>query len=315
MASVLVGQTSENRALVTGTPFAQPSEYEEVELLIPISPPYPPPFEDFGQAFQASFYSPLGFTVVERAYARGGDPFVVFDLVINNVTGDNLDGVYVGLFADWDIGDFEQNLGGFDEGTNLVYVFDDSNPETRYSGVAALSVDEVSGWTLEANGVEDRELYDGLTDNGAPLTEPQDVRTVLGVGPFNLAPGDSARARFAMLAEESLAAITASAQAAQAVFAVATEQTPPEGQVVLRPVYPNPSAERAEIGFTLTAAQAVRLAVYDVLGREVAVLADGVRPAGEQTVTFDASALPSGVYVVRLQAGAAALTQQLTVVR
>ena len=57
------------------------------------------------------------------------------------------------------------------------------------------------------------------------------------------------------------------------------------------------------------------MTVYDVLGREVAVLVDGVRQAGPQTVEFDASSLPSGMYFYRLSAGATQLTQTLTVVR
>jgi hypothetical protein len=94
-----------------------------------------------------------------------------------------------------------------------------------------------------------------------------------------------------------------------------TEASTPEGTFRLDSVYPNPLASRATIHFVLPAAQDVRLAVYDVLGREVAVLVDGVRAAGEQTVAFDASALPSGVYLVRLEADAVRLVERVTVVR
>jgi hypothetical protein len=43
--------------------------------------------------------------------------------------------------------------------------------------------------------------------------------------------------------------------------------------------------------------------VYDVLGREVATLVNEVKEPGTYTVKFDASALASGVYFYRLQAG------------
>jgi len=47
----------------------------------------------------------------------------------------------------------------------------------------------------------------------------------------------------------------------------------------------------------------VRLAVYDILGREVAVLVNEPKAARSYTVKFGASRLPSGVYFYKLQAG------------
>ena len=80
-------------------------------------------------------------------------------------------------------------------------------------------------------------------------------------------------------------------------------------------VGPNPVRGAGTVAFRLGAAAAVRVAVYDVLGREVAVLADGVLGAGEHRLALDASALPAGAYVVRLVAGGAAQTARLTVAR
>ena len=59
----------------------------------------------------------------------------------------------------------------------------------------------------------------------------------------------------------------------------------------------------------------MRLAVYDVLGREVAVLVDGAVAAGAHTATFDARSLPAGTYLCRLAADGAVQTRTLTVVR
>ncbi len=81
----------------------------------------------------------------------------------------------------------------------------------------------------------------------------------------------------------------------------------------LQPAYPNPVTDRATIAFDLAESGPVRLTVYDVLGREVAVLADGSREAGRSTVPFDASALLAGVYLVRLSAPGVVQTQRLTV--
>ena len=59
---------------------------------------------------------------------------------------------------------------------------------------------------------------------------------------------------------------------------------------------------------------AVSLAVYDLLGRRVATLVDDVQTAGSHEVVFDASRLPSGVYILRLTAGDQFATTKVSVV-
>ncbi len=83
----------------------------------------------------------------------------------------------------------------------------------------------------------------------------------------------------------------------------------------LSPAYPNPMRDAATVRFAVAEAGEVRLAVYDVLGREVAVLADGVLEAGEHAAVLDGSALPGGVYLVRMEAGSFVQTQRVTLVR
>ena len=83
----------------------------------------------------------------------------------------------------------------------------------------------------------------------------------------------------------------------------------------LRAPYPNPAFGRATVAFDLAEASEVRVALYDMTGRVVAVVADGPVAAGRHAVQLDASRLSTGVYVVRLTAGALHATQRLTVVR
>lgn len=59
----------------------------------------------------------------------------------------------------------------------------------------------------------------------------------------------------------------------------------------------------------------VKLAVYDVLGREVAVLADETRQSGSYTVHFDGSRFPSGTYFVRMRAGEYVGVKRMVLVR
>lgn len=78
--------------------------------------------------------------------------------------------------------------------------------------------------------------------------------------------------------------------------------------------YPNPSRSGATIPFEVPEAGAVTVAVYDALGREVAVVFDGEAGPGAHAAQVPAG-LPAGVYVVRLTAGASGLVRRLTMVR
>jgi len=85
-------------------------------------------------------------------------------------------------------------------------------------------------------------------------------------------------------------------------------------------VRPNPFNPSTRIAFTLPHSAHVRLAVYDLRGRRVAVLLDEQRPSGRYEVTWDAravdgSVLSSGVYFVRLESAGQTSSRKLVLVR
>ena len=83
----------------------------------------------------------------------------------------------------------------------------------------------------------------------------------------------------------------------------------------LSPLSPNPSTGRSLVTFAVPTRTQVRLTLIDVQGREVAVLADGVREPGRHTAALEAGALRAGIYFLRMQAGGANLTRRLAVVK
>jgi hypothetical protein len=66
--------------------------------------------------------------------------------------------------------------------------------------------------------------------------------------------------------------------------------------------YPNPFNPKTVIRYQLSVVSSIDLRVFDMLGREVAVLASGVQGAGSYTVNFDASNLASGMYFYHIRA-------------
>lgn len=84
----------------------------------------------------------------------------------------------------------------------------------------------------------------------------------------------------------------------------------------LAPAYPNPFAARVTVPYALRVGADVKLVVYDVLGREVAVLVDSRAEAGYHQAVFDGASLPSGTYLVRMTTDEGfTQTQRLTLLR
>jgi len=84
---------------------------------------------------------------------------------------------------------------------------------------------------------------------------------------------------------------------------------------VLNQNYPNPFNPTTVIGYQLPMNSVVTLKAYDMLGREVATLVNGMKNAGIHQATFDASKLPSGVYVYTLRAGTYTQTRKLVLMK
>jgi hypothetical protein len=108
-----------------------------------------------------------------------------------------------------------------------------------------------------------------------------------------------------------------------------TEPSTPES-MSLEQNYPNPFNPTTNFEFRLPARQtgvglagqagiarleSVTLKVFDLLGREVATLVNGMRPAGVYTIRWDASSLPSGVYFYRLQISDRSETRKLVLTK
>lgn len=93
-----------------------------------------------------------------------------------------------------------------------------------------------------------------------------------------------------------------------------SEALPPQ-PYSLEANYPNPFNPATRISYVLSQPSAVRLTVYDVLGRAVAVLVDEQQAAGRHEAVFEAGNLPSGVYCYRLVARSFAAARCMVLVK
>jgi len=86
-------------------------------------------------------------------------------------------------------------------------------------------------------------------------------------------------------------------------------------EFALHPNYPNPFNPSTQIRFTLRSSHVTRLTVFDILGRDIMVLVDGPMSAGSHSVTFDATGLPSGVYLVALEHAGQRVVRRMTLIK
>ena len=86
-------------------------------------------------------------------------------------------------------------------------------------------------------------------------------------------------------------------------------------QTVLEQNVPNPFNPRTSIAFTLASEGRVRLDVFDVAGRHVATLVDGVKSAGRHSVAFEASSFSLGIYFYRLEGAAGVAPRKMVLLK
>ncbi|MDX1419484.1 MAG: T9SS type A sorting domain-containing protein [Rubricoccaceae bacterium] len=126
--------------------------------------------------------------------------------------------------------------------------------------------------------------------------------------------------RYALVLTAVLALGTVAPAAAQearegaAAAYVGPEQMP--NGYLLEPVQPNPFSTTATVGFAVTRAQRVDLALYDALGRRVRTLYSGsLEPNARVETQINGRTLPSGLYLVRLSGTGFSTTRRVTLLR
>jgi hypothetical protein len=101
---------------------------------------------------------------------------------------------------------------------------------------------------------------------------------------------------------------------------VAVHRHSESGPFMLLDNYPNPFNPATRIPYLLLDRMKIRITVYDLMGREVRVLAEGEKPAGQHEAVWDGTdkkgrVVANGVYICRLVVGQFALTKKLTLAR
>ncbi len=270
---------------------------------------------------------PYGVEILQNTYSNTADKFVFIRYGYINKTSKTINDFYAGIFIDWDIlPDASSNLGGFDEGTNLVYMHS-SDSKSKYFGVACLNT--LSGFSISDFNPTSvmqarKELFKYLTTKGTNVTKAAEYRSYQGVKIGDLTPGDTVWATFAIVAGDNLNEIKANATAAKNkatqvgflnVVGVEKEAQLPN-KFYVKQNYPNPFNPTTKITFGLAKKSNVDLRVYDMLGREVAVLINNeLLSAGSYSSEFNAFNLASGTYIYTLKTNSQIISKKMLLLK
>ncbi len=176
-------------------------------------------------------YRPLGITIEQRTASFNGSAdanYVIMEYTVINDQDTAISDLYVGMYFDWD---FPPNSGqdrtGFDEANQLGYMWQNNQPQ--YRGTSVLNHEGLKTfWAIPNSaiiydGVTEQEQYDMLTRATVPTSNfAPDQSYSISTGPFNLGPGESDTAAFAIIAAGSADNLALFAQRAKSMYRQAT---------------------------------------------------------------------------------------------
>jgi hypothetical protein len=268
---------------------------------------------------------PPDVRVLEEVHAWKNDPFVLADYTITNYAA-TATAVHIGMGC---VPYPSETYGGetvaYDSVKKMAYYFREG--EAPYIGVKLIGMNPVSFHALDWDVYSPDPNADMATDStrwrmtalpgfDTPLVGGVDGSFFnLNFGTENINARSSVSYTVAYLYSTSLAGLRAASDAAELRYniSLAVEPAPvalPQGYA-LQQNYPNPFNPSTTINCQLPVAGKIKLVVYDLLGREVATLADGHYPAGQHSFRFDGGRLSSGVYFCRLMAGSFVSTTKM----
>jgi hypothetical protein len=175
----------------------------------------------FSQSFQSEFSDvraeyPVGVKVLQCSYSKSTSPdnnYIIIDYNIKNTNSITLNGLYVGLNLDFDVGGSGLNLVGYDAERQLSYIYNaDGVSNSNFYGQALLNK-PVSGHSVQWEEF-------GFSAMQALVTVPTDTndyRSFLSSGPYSVPAGKSIRVTYALAAGLNLSDLQATIDAARAV--------------------------------------------------------------------------------------------------
>jgi len=232
--------------------------------------------------------STIGLQVRHQAFAwssPGNTRYVIVEYTLQNTSFLPISGLHAGIYADWDVMNYNLNLARVDSAHRMGYVYS-TEAAGRYAGIKVLSsnapyfvygLDHVTGGAGGVNladgfsGADKFQTLSQVRNRAGTLPIGADVSQTVATGPFALASGDSVTVAFAILAAENLALLQEAAAAAQDKYDGIPTRASQDGLEGFLSIVPNPSRGSAELVWSGMGAPPAQIEVLDLMGRRVSL--------------------------------------------
>jgi hypothetical protein len=198
---------------------------------------------------------------------------------------------------------------------NYIWANTDKGIDNGYGGNRGIAPPVVAGVSSNwiAGKSSPNQIVEIFCDEGDEGGSYLGSDTTDGSGNFQLVPGEGFHYTNVTATATDSDGNTSEFSAPVRVTGIEEKGNSIPAEFSLSQNYPNPFNPSTTIPFRVKESCRVTLKVYDILGNEAAVLADGPYPAGSHTVRFNAAGMPSGIYVVQISMGDFSSARKMTV--
>lgn len=271
----------------------------------------------------SSLYDDGGFSAPPRLEVEQNNYFydstytenaLLFNYKLRNKSVVPINGIYVGIIADWDLIDYSRNQVSFDDNRKLG--ISSSLDSSILAGLMAIShpnqarhyaIDNQSGGLGGvdlSDGFTDAEKYttlQGGRDSAGYASNGSDIIDVISMGPFNLPTDSSLSLTFAMLVANDLSSLQEAADSAISIYnnlPIGIEENNSTNTVFR--LYPNPANEQLNIVSLHDQNEPLQLRIVDLNGRLLMKKTIMAQARIRQITTLNISSLKSGVYLMQI---------------
>ncbi|MDH4222533.1 MAG: S8 family serine peptidase [candidate division Zixibacteria bacterium] len=289
----------------------------------------------------------IGLEIIQRSFAFSNPPdddYVMLEYTIKNKNLGNLDGIYAGLFFDWDINinTPKDDFAGRDSILNMKLAYQYDSTSSVYLTIFPLNHPPASCKLVDNQLF----LYDGFTEeekylflSGDTLIDSDtasylvtgDWSQIISCGPFDIPAAESVVVAFAVIAGDNLFDLKENVKSARLKYHDLKTEVESEQDLLIPDVYslsqnyPNPFNPTTRIQFRVGRLEFgdpvhTSLIIYNILGQKVRTMVNEERLPGSYEVNWDGkdergNEVCSGIYFYRIEAGKYRETRKMILLR